>query len=157
MAYSAACTVLQGAKRRLLCASSSVMVHPPSQCVYGNAAHLQSALEELLASQDKLWACYDRSPPDLVAGWRRDGLDHWFTAEEALAAGLADQIIPDFPPAAGTSAPTLAVDNVDRPAEDLLIDLLSRARVLFKDEQNFEQVLRAFSSVTPPALLSGGG
>ena len=40
---------------------------------------------------------YHRSPPALVEEWFADGKDHYFTAREAVAVGLADAISAPHP------------------------------------------------------------
>ena len=63
-------------------------------------------------------------PAAEVAPWFVNG-DHWFTADEALAAGLVDEILPALAPRpAGAS--TLAQDATESPteAETLALDLL---------------------------------
>lgn len=72
-----------------------VMIHAPSGDVRGNAKELQK-VARLLASMEKnfisKYAAKTGKTEEEVAAWL-DG-DNWFSAEEALAEGLVDEIIP---------------------------------------------------------------
>lgn len=76
--------------------ASLMMVHAPWTVALGNAAQLRVAADVLDRYADLLSGTYARKSGKPLAHWRRvleDGLDHYYTAAEAVAAGLADRIV----------------------------------------------------------------
>ena len=146
MACSAGAIILQGCRRRLVCQSATVMVHDARIAVYGTACEVQLMVDGLKEADEKAWHVFDRCPVSLVKEWRESGTDHYFTATQAVAAGLADLVVPDFELASGSTPPSTSTPGAtpDAEAEALLTDLLARSKPLFKDEREFERVLQAF-------------
>lgn len=75
--------------------ASLMMIHAPWTFATGNAAQLRVAADVLDRYADLLAGAYARKSGKPIAHWRTildDGLDHYFTAPEAVAAGLADRI-----------------------------------------------------------------
>lgn len=72
-----------------------LMIHSVSAGVYGNKDDLRGTIDEIVALEDTLAgiiaARMGRSPEEVKATYF-DGTDHWFNAEEAVKAGLADGI-----------------------------------------------------------------
>jgi len=69
-----------------------IMIHKPQGGAYGTDADLTSSAQ-LLVSMGKQFAqtlqARTGNKPEEVATWL-DGTDHWFDADQAIAAGLAD-------------------------------------------------------------------
>jgi hypothetical protein len=122
------------------------MVHDARIAVYGTAGEVQLMVDGLKEADEKAWRVFDRCPVSLVKEWRESGTDHYFTATQAVAAGLADLVVPDFELASGSTPPSTSTPGAtpDAEAEALLTDLLARSKPLFKDEREFERVLQAF-------------
>jgi ATP-dependent protease ClpP protease subunit len=92
-------TIVQaGAKRRQMVENGLMMIHCPTTWISGNAAQLGEAAK-LLTSLEKMFirtyakqTLNKKTEADIKALF--DGSDHWFDAEEALAWGFIDEIIP---------------------------------------------------------------
>lgn len=149
LAFSSACTILQSCQVRRVCAGAKIMVHSPTCFAGGNARDLrqQATLLDMAAAEHK--ELYHRSPPELVEEWFTDGKDHYFTAQEAVAVGLADEIVPRTPPTGGNPQPGGGDDDL----VILLVELIERARPLFKDPDTFTVTLRKL--LQPAPFLSG--
>lgn len=96
VAASMGAIMLQSARKRRIVANGFVMVHCPSGGAWGNAAkHREAAdlLEKMQNNFKKALAAATGRPEADFEAWM-DGGDHWFTAEEALAEKLVDEIIP---------------------------------------------------------------
>ena len=72
-----------------------LMIHNVSAGVYGNKDDLKGTINEIMALEDTLAQIISvkmgKSAEEVKATFF-DGADHWFTAEQAVAAGLADGI-----------------------------------------------------------------
>lgn len=72
-----------------------LMIHSVSAGVYGNKKDLEGTIDEILALENTLADIISSrmglSAEEVKAAYF-DGTDHWFTAEQAVAAGLADGI-----------------------------------------------------------------
>ena len=95
-ALSAASVVLLAGSRRRVHATSLVMVHAPWVNTSGNAEQLRQRADVLDQVQLAMRAAYLRTGRTAaqVEAWF-DGQDHWFTADQALALGLATEIAAD--------------------------------------------------------------
>lgn len=72
-----------------------LMIHSVSAGVYGDKNDLLATVEEICALEDTLAKIIGGRlgcPEEEVKARYFDGTDHWFTAEEAVAVGLADGI-----------------------------------------------------------------
>jgi len=71
-----------------------MMIHGPSAMAAGQASDLRAAADALDKYREAMAAGYiaKTADPDQVAEWLADGGDHWFSAAEALAAGLIDSV-----------------------------------------------------------------
>lgn len=74
--------------------TSLLMVHAPWLSAAGNAAQLREHAEVLDRVADTMRDAYRRTlqPDHVVTSWLA-GTDHWFTADEARAAGLVDEVV----------------------------------------------------------------
>jgi ATP-dependent protease ClpP protease subunit len=157
-ACSAAAFTLLGCRHRRICRNAYIMLHTPTCSVCGTAADLR---REAAATSEFQRACGEillRVSPELAATCF-DGQDHYFNATQSLHYGLVHEII-DAPRidqlAAVYGVPPPETGDPDAEAITVLIEILSRLRPKFTDEQAFEQVLKAFCSSPVPNPLSGG-
>jgi len=94
MAASMGAIVMLSASRVEIAQNALVMVHAPS--IWGGGTQRELAEQsELLGKVSETLKSELRSrgiADDNIEEWF-DGTDHWFTAEEAVAAGLADMVI----------------------------------------------------------------
>ena len=97
MAYSmAALLFASGRHGRYLLPNSELMLHEPllGNAVHGNASSIRSVSEQLLEARDKLNRLLarhtGRTEQEIEEACR---YDHFFSAEECVAFGLADAII----------------------------------------------------------------
>lgn len=92
VAASAATVVLMAADNVAMTNSSQLMVHEPSCCYYGKVSELQADVAELeKAWQDMVRRYTARTGQDPEEFAKAHTHDVWYTAEEAIAAGLADK------------------------------------------------------------------
>ncbi|GGD45770.1 ClpP-like prohead protease/major capsid protein fusion protein [Pseudoxanthomonas indica] len=86
--------VMAGATRRMH-ANTMMMLHGPQSGAWGFAGDLRDradVLDTYAASMQTNYAARAADPASISA-MLNDRKDHWFTAAEAVAAGLADQVI----------------------------------------------------------------
>ena len=105
IAASIASLIAMAGDRVEISASATMMVHAPWGGVYGNAVQLRDFADMLDKWASAMATSYvaktGRTQADVMA-WL-DGQDHWFNADEAVAAGLADAVVPAVPVAASAS------------------------------------------------------
>lgn len=80
--------------------NAQVMVHAPWGVAIGNAAALREQAEVLdryAQAMAGAYAAKTGKPDDEILALLTDGKDHWYSAEEAVAAGFADQIGDEMP------------------------------------------------------------
>jgi len=96
MAASMASALLMGCDSVRIGKGSRMMIHSGSSGVYGNASQiLQHAklLESLNLTIAELYADKVNETAEWVQeNWMKDGMDSWFTAEQASKAGLVDEV-----------------------------------------------------------------
>ncbi|MFZ4760111.1 MAG: head maturation protease, ClpP-related, partial [Burkholderiaceae bacterium] len=75
--------------------SAAIMIHAPWSVAIGNAVELreQAAVLDMFGSAMVSAYARDGVDPDVIRDWLTSGADHWFSAEQALAAGLIDEIV----------------------------------------------------------------
>ncbi len=94
-ALSVASVILMAGNVRRVHPTGLVMVHAPwTDGTSGNAKNLRETADLLDRVAETLKAAYRRTGQSeaLIAKWL-DGSDHWFTADEALTAGLATELV----------------------------------------------------------------
>lgn len=82
--------------KRFVGESTSIMMHPVSTTVGGNAIHIEAELNEMKRLQSRMDTYVSRHSklsPDQVNKIMTLGHDHVFDAETALEYGIADRII----------------------------------------------------------------
>ena len=78
--------------------TSMMMIHAPWSHTAGNAKDLRKSADVLDKWAEAMVSAYTRKTGKTVEEMKAmlsDGEDHWFTGEEAVAAGFADEIIAD--------------------------------------------------------------
>lgn len=92
MAASSGSFLLQAFNKRMASQNALIMVHSPSMGTYGTAEEHEVAAQVLRTVRDRLANTYSRSgqPREVIEGWLNT--EKWFNAEEALTAGLIDEI-----------------------------------------------------------------
>lgn len=95
-ALSAASLIAMAGRPVRMAPTSLLMVHAPWTSATGNASELRDTAAALDAVARSMRAAFSRTkqPPKTIDAWLTG--EHWFTAEEAIAAGLADELIPEM-------------------------------------------------------------
>ena len=104
-ASAASFIAVGGADRVLMRPSSEMMIHRAWSLVEGNADDARKALGDLERQDNKLAAIYAGKAGGEIQDWL-DAMSQetWYTAEEAVAAGLADAVITEKSEAPSPSA-----------------------------------------------------
>ena len=93
MACSAASVIMQAGDERIVQPGSMVMIHDASAQVAGNPAEVRKAADELEKFSDNIAQVYADRAGGTPAQWRDEmRKESWYTADEAVANGLADKI-----------------------------------------------------------------
>ncbi len=108
-ALSAATMLLMAANTRRMTPSSLLMVHAPWMSAGGNAEELRALADVLDQVKSAMQTAYRRTGRSAaqIEQWL-NGQDHWFTAEQALAAGLVTEITEPAESASALSRQALA-------------------------------------------------
>ena len=95
VAASIASLIAQAGTSRRVYRNATMMLHGPQSGMWGFADDLRDGAAMLDTMAAAMLAGYrDRAAnPGQIEGYLADRRDHWFTAEEMVAAGLADEII----------------------------------------------------------------
>ena len=83
--------------------NAMLMIHAPWSAVVGNSSELRSHADLLDKFAESMAASYARpngATHDDVMALLSDGKDHWFSAEDAIAAGFSDRTFAAIPMAA---------------------------------------------------------
>lgn len=101
-AYSISSLIAQAGGTRRMASNALMMVHAPWGGMYGNANELRDyadSLDQNSAAMATSFIARGVAEAD-IKGWLGDGKDHYFTANDALALGLIDEITDPLPIAA---------------------------------------------------------
>jgi ATP-dependent protease ClpP protease subunit len=138
--------------RRVVCTPGArFMIHALQDAVMGPADQLRGRADcldrltgRVLDMLSKRLTC----DPEQIRGWLTDGRDHWFTADEALAMGLVDEIVPE--PSREADAPSLRSDHpesMDDGSEALFYDLVqAMGRIHVRSRAEFARNLNVLLS-----------
>ena len=111
IAASIASLIAMAGDRVEVASNAMLMLHAPWTGAYGNAVELREVADRLDAWAASMASAYvaktGKSTEDVMA-WLTDGADHYFNAEEAVAAGLADAVVAATPAATASSRFTWA-------------------------------------------------
>jgi len=93
-ALSAGSFILQAGATRQMMPNSTVMVHEASAGVLGNAGEMREAADLLDKASNNIASIYSERAGGTVDEWRSVmQAETWFTAQEAVDAGLADKVV----------------------------------------------------------------
>lgn len=93
MACSAASVIMQAGDERIVQPGAMVMIHDASAGVIGNATEMQKAADELDKFSDNIAQVYADRAGGTPEQWRAAMRNEtWYTADEAVDAGLADSV-----------------------------------------------------------------
>lgn len=93
MACSAASVIMQAGDERIVQPGAMVMIHDASAGVYGNPAQVKQAADELEKFSDNIAQVYASRAGGTPEQWRTAMRgETWYTADEAVNAGLADKV-----------------------------------------------------------------
>lgn len=147
-AYSAASYIAVGCNETVMSPGTTLMIHDTSTIIYGNADELRKQAGILDTISNSGAELYAEVAGGTVEEWReRQKAETWYTAADAVTAGLADRVavIPDLGPAETAGDEPEPVDNEG--VED-------RARATY-DLSLFDQG-RIPAPIKPPAESSDG-
>lgn len=132
-ARSAAALIAQAGRTRKIFQDGHMMIHSPIDFVSGPATTLRrraDALDSVNHRLKNILCKHTGQRRGVVNGWLT-GDDHWFTADEAVRAGLADEII---------KSPKRVEQSADGEADGQITE----ATV---EEQLFHSLLRGFPNL----------
>ena len=97
-AASAAFNIARACQKVTIVPDGQILIHRSMNSITGNRNHLLAAVDELARIDHVSELVFAlRRVPSLVIDRMADGADHFFTADQALAAGLVDAISADHP------------------------------------------------------------
>lgn len=117
-AYSIASLIAMAGDTVNMASNAMFMVHAPWTIVAGNAVDLRESADHLDAWSTAMVSSYARKTGNAAAAaaWLADGKDHYFTADEAKAAGLIDAVSDALPIAAHAIARDAVAARFRHPA-----------------------------------------
>lgn len=97
LAASAASFIIQGADERVMEPNARLMIHDAAGVVVGNAADARSLADLLDDTSDNIASIYAERSGVEATSWRAamkkdGGSGTWYSAQEAVDAGLADRV-----------------------------------------------------------------
>lgn len=112
LAASIASVIALAGNKLVMMPQTSFMIHDASGGCHGNAAEMEYMRNLLDKQSDNIAAAYAAAAGGTVEDWRAKMKDEtWYTAEEAVAAGLADEVM--AVPKKGESADDSAAAQTD--------------------------------------------
>jgi ATP-dependent protease ClpP protease subunit len=99
-ACSIASLIVQAGDERIMPVNTMQMIHAPYAFCSGNAVQLRQYADSLEACAGAMLQNYIARAPkseQAIRGALTDGIDHYYTAEEAVAIGIADRVLQDEP------------------------------------------------------------
>lgn len=92
--YSMAAVILQAGMKRSMAENAVLMVHGSQYGAQGSSEDLRKAADMMDVHTEAMRSAFTSRgiAAETVDGWLTDGDDHYFTAQEALSAGLIDEI-----------------------------------------------------------------
>lgn len=95
LAASIASVIAMSGDRLVMMPQSQIMVHNASGGCYGDASDMTKMADLLDKQSRNICEAYAQHTGGTVAEWQQYMDDEtWFTADEALAVGLADEVVP---------------------------------------------------------------
>jgi hypothetical protein len=126
------------------------MVHSARRFVFGNAEELANIIPFLRENNSRIMDILTARCGESSRSWF-DGNNHYFSADEAIAAGLADEIlhVPEQSADCEADKPILAAANANTQTDDegLFLDFLRAfGSIKVHDRVRFERSVKAFLS-----------
>lgn len=119
-AWSAGCVALMGCDEIEVAAGATLMIHEAAGGFYGDAAAFLEQAERLNASSNNIAGIFAaRLGLDAAAVRALMKAETWYTADEAVAAGLADKTINAGPPLAPPDLAGLFVNFYKHPPKEI--------------------------------------
>ncbi|WP_101791022.1 head maturation protease, ClpP-related [Nonomuraea indica] len=144
LAASIASVIALAGDRVVMQPHSQMMIHDASSMCYGQAADMRELADRLDRQSDNIAGVYAERAGGTVAEWRdRMRGETWFTADEAVAAGLADEVAPRR-------------NEEDSPPQVANAWDLSRFRYAGRSAAPAPVVAMAATAQTPPAEPAAG-
>lgn len=120
LAASAASVIAMGADRIVMSPGSQLMIHEASSMAWGTADDMRRTAAMLDQTNDDIAALYHARAGGELDEWRQAvRVETWYTAAQAVAAGLADEVAalptraPAEPAAATTQTPSAALPTAE--------------------------------------------
>jgi ATP-dependent protease ClpP protease subunit len=137
LAASSASLIFQGGRKRYMAEHARLMIHNCASPAYGGIADLQNAITQQVHINESLAVIYQKRtglPAERIAEMMNSG-DYWMSAQEALALGFIDVIVPTpySAPAAAVTANLAAAEvtaSLDTYYDTLLNSSISMRNVL---------------------------
>ncbi|MFH9248229.1 head maturation protease, ClpP-related [Streptomyces lydicus] len=112
MAASIASVIAMAGERVVMGPHSQMMIHEGSGLCIGDADEMRKMADLLDFQSDNIAGVYQAKAGGNVEDWRAlMRAETWFTAEEAVAAGLADEVAKPKEPAGAPAGAPAAMDN----------------------------------------------
>jgi len=93
LAASIASVIAQAGERRIMAPQATMMIHEASSGAAGNASDLRTLADLLDKTSDNIASVYTERAGGDLAGWRASmQATTWYSAAEAVKAGLADEV-----------------------------------------------------------------
>jgi ATP-dependent protease ClpP protease subunit len=109
LAASAASFLVQSADKVIMERQSQMMIHDAQSICVGNAADMMAEAELLDSISDAIADVYSEATGTTRVAWReRMRAETWYSADEAVEAGLADECAPKRSPRSGGESNRLA-------------------------------------------------
>lgn len=126
---ASAASIIAMAGKAVMCRGAMLMIHNPWACVAGDAADMRTAADMLDKAQAGLIAIYEaktkKSPADLKTLL---DAETWMTADEAIAAGFADEMS-DAPLAVEARSDAVLLNQIAFPRATMPARILAMATV----------------------------
>ena len=127
------------------------MLHGPRMFSYGSPEQVTADAVRVRSEVD-FWIGLVETrtglPRPTIANWLSSEKDYYFTAKEAMALGLVDEIIPDAtaPDPTATNESTAPLPHPDDPVEALARTILGRLKSTFQDKARFRAIVKEFAA-----------
>lgn len=152
LAASAASIIAAGADELVMSPGTELMIHDASTFAYGDAAEMEKARKQLDSVSDTIAAVYAAKAGGSTEDWRALMVaESWYTADEAVSAGLADrtETVPD-------AGPTETAGGEPEPIPEADIeDLFDLSRFTYAGRSK-APAPAASAAHRPPAASAGG-
>jgi len=139
LAASISSVIAQAGERRIMAPNATMMVHDASSGMAGNGSELRKLADLLDKTSDNIASVYAERAGGSAADWRTVmQATTWYSAAEAVAAGLADEV-------RGSSA--APVNKADPPKDPVPVPAIDNAAN--RSAQNADAIRRALKGLRP--------